>query len=85
MDKLRFEHFTKNIPLPCKRSYKLQLTEKIEMVISRMRWKAIFQDTKKEENKQQRYALRSFKIPPPVKELALFESEMIELVKNIKF
>ena len=55
------------------------------MVISRMRWKAIFQDTKKEENKQQRYALRSFKIPSPVKELALFESEMIELVKNIKF
>ena len=85
MDKLRFEYFTKNIPLPSERSYKLQLIEKIEMVISRMRWKAIFQDTKKEENKQQRYALRSFKIPSPVKELALFESEMIELVKNIKF
>ena len=50
-----------------------------------MRWKAIFQDIKKEKSNQQRYGLRSFKIPPPVKELAAFESELIELVKNIKF
>ena len=50
------------------------------MVIKRMRWKAIFQDTRKEKN-----GLRSFKIPPPVKELAAFKSELIKLVKNIKF
>ena len=55
------------------------------MVIKRMRWKLIFQDTKKEKNNQQRYRLCSLKIPPPVKELATFESELIELVKNIKF
>ena len=85
MEKHKFEYSTKNIPLPSERSYKLQLIEKIEMVIRRMRWKAIFQDTKKEKSNQQRYGLRSFKIPPPVKELAAFESELIELVKNIKF
>ena len=55
------------------------------MVIKRMRWKVIFQNTKKEKNKQERYGLCNFKIPPPVKELAAFESELIELVKNIKF
>ena len=56
------------------------------MVINGMRWKAIFQDTKKKkENNQQTYGLRSFKIPPPVKELAGFESELIELVRNTKF
>ena len=55
------------------------------MVIKRMRWKAIFQDAKKENNNQQRYGLRSFKVPPPVEEVAAFESELIELVKNIKF
>ena len=85
MEKLKFEYSTMNIPIPSERSYKLQLIEKIEMVIKRMIWKAIFQDTKKEKNNQQRYGLRSFKIPPPVKELAAFESELIELVKNIKF
>ena len=44
---------------------------------------------KKQANKQtsskQRYELRSFKVPPPVKELAAFESELVELVKNMKF
>ena len=50
-----------------------------------MRWKAIFMTPIKEKNNQQRYGLRSFKIPPPVKELAAFESKLIELVKNIKF
>ena len=45
----------------------------------------IQQSTKKEKNNQQRYGLRSFKIPPPIKELAAFECELIELVKNIKF
>ena len=45
----------------------------------------IFLDTKRENNYQQRYGLRTFSIPPPVKELATFESELIELVKNKKF
>ena len=49
MAKLKFEYSTKNIPLSSKRSYKLLLVEKIEMVIKQMRWKAIFHDTKKEK------------------------------------
>ena len=85
MEKLKFEYSTKNIPLPSERSYKLQLIEKTEMVIKRMRWKAIFQDTKKEKSNQQRCGLCSFKVRPPVKELSAFESELIELLKNIKF
>ena len=48
-----------------------------------MRWKAIFQDTKKEKNNQQTYGLRSFKTLLPVKELAAFESKLIELVKSM--
>ena len=31
------------------------------------------------------YGLGSFKIPPPVKKLVAFESELIELVKNKNF
>ena len=50
-----------------------------------MRWKEIFEDKKKEKNNEQSYGLRSFKITTSVKELAAFESELIELVKNIKF
>ena len=57
MEKLKFEYSATNIPIPSERSYKLQLIEKIEMVIKRMTWKAIFQDTKKEKSNQQRYGL----------------------------
>ena len=42
----------KNIPIPLHTSYKLQLIDKIETVIKRMRWKAhFFLDEKKKEER----------------------------------
>ena len=55
------------------------------MVIKRKRWKAIFQDTKKEKKQLEKVWIMHFKMPPPVKEPGAFESELIELVKNINF
>ena len=40
---------------------------------------------RKKKNNQQGYGLCSFKMLPPVKKLAAFESKLIELGKNIKF
>ena len=42
MEKLQLCYSSTNIPQPSKQSYKLQLMEKIELVIKRMRWKALF-------------------------------------------
>ena len=42
MEKLSFDYSLKNIRLPDKRSYQLNLIEKIESVLKRMRWKAHF-------------------------------------------
>ena len=61
MEKLKFEYSTKNIPLPSEGSYKLQLIEKIEMVIKRMRWKANFQNTKKEKKQPAKVWIMQFK------------------------
>ena len=36
MKKLQFDYSYKNIPIPTERNYKLQLIEKIELVITRM-------------------------------------------------
>ena len=44
MEKFNFGYSVKNIPIPSEREYKIQLTEKIEAVIRRMRWKAIFSE-----------------------------------------
>ena len=43
---LNFAHSTKNIPIPTETNYKLQLIEKIELFIKKIRWKAIFYDMK---------------------------------------
>ena len=64
--------------------------EKVEMVITRMRWKAIHfnsndsRDNNKEENTEW-YGLKSPYSPRQVKELIPFENGLVELIRNIKF
>ena len=40
MERIKFDCSLKNIPIPSKSSYQLQLIDKIKSVIKRMRWKA---------------------------------------------
>ena len=90
MEKVNFGYSIKNIPIPSERTYLLQLMEKVEMVITRMRWKAIHfnnndsRDNNKEENTEW-YGLKSLYSPRQVKELITFESDLVELIRNIKF
>ena len=52
MEKLNLEYSTKNVPIPTERNYKLQLIEKTELFIKKIRWKAVFYDIKpNSENK----------------------------------
>ena len=75
----------KNTPVPTERSYLLKLIDQIEMVIKRIHWKVIYCDMKGNSIKTETYGLKSLKTPPPINELASFENDLIELVKNIKF
>ena len=85
MEKLSFGYSLKNIPIPSERSYKLQLMEKTEMVIKRMRWKAIFSETDENDRNAKTYGLKTSKCPPQVKELSNFENDLLDLVKNVEF
>ena len=86
MEKFNFGYSVKNIPIPSEHEYKIQLTEKIEAVIKRMRWKAIFFDANEEtEAKHETYGLKSPKTPPVVKELAAFEDDLWKIVTRLKF
>ena len=64
--------------------------EKVEMVIVRMRWKAIHLnnnasiDSSEEENTEW-YELKSHYSPGQKKEIIPFENESVELIRNIKF
>ena len=46
MVKLNLPYSTKNIPTPTERNYKLQLIEKTDLFIKKIRWKAIFYNMK---------------------------------------
>ena len=92
MERVNFGYSIKNILIPSKKTYLLQLMEKVEMVITRMRWKAIHFnnnnnnsiDNNKEENTEW-YGLKSSYSPRQVKELIPFENDLVELIRNIKF
>ena len=66
----------KNIPIPTQESYLLQLMEKIEMAIKRVRWKTIqFSNNEDNNSKTEWYALKSLSSPRPMKELTPFKNE----------
>ena len=88
MEKFNFGYSIKNIAIPSERAYKIQLMQKIELVIKRMKWKVIFASEGSEEfclKEQNTYRLKSPKCPPIVKELSAFENDLCELVNKIKF
>ena len=86
MEKISFGYSMKNIEIPHNKTYLLQLIEKIEMVIKRMRWKVLCIG-KKETNdiKTEWYGLKSSMTPKQVKELIPFENDLIALVQNLRF
>ena len=90
MKKVNIGYSIKNIPIPSERTYLLQLMEKVEMVITRIRWKAIhFNNNDNIDNNKEKntdwYGLKSPSSPRQVKELIPFENDLLELLRNIKF
>ena len=80
-----------NIPIPNGKNYKLQLIQKVEDFIKKIRWKAIFfmkggnQIDPTTHKTGLTFGINSTKCPPQVKELVPFEEDLIKLVKNIRF
>ena len=86
MEKRSFNYSLKNIPLPTEKSYKINLIEKVEQVIKRMRWKALFLDVTKEESpKPDTFGYKTRNCPPQIKEMIPFENDLFDMIKNVKF
>ena len=76
MDRDNLGYSMKNITVQSRKSYFLQLMEKTEMVIKRMRGKAIrFSDIEDNDNKMKWFGLNMLSSPTPVKKLTPFENE----------
>ena len=80
----------KNIPISDEKSQKLQLIQKVEDFIKKIRWKAILfvkggNQTEPTAHKALfTFGLNSSKCPPQLKELVPFEEDLIKLVKNLR-
>ena len=85
MENVDISYSKKNIPIPSKYEYKVQLVSKVESVIKRMRWKALeFLGQLKGDGKKT-FGFASRKIPSPVNELSEFENDLWNMVSNIEF
>ena len=77
MEKIYFNYSLKNFLLPSRASYKLQLIDKIESVIKRMRCKTHFffnnNEKNKEESKHETFGFKSKHHPGQLRELVIFK------------
>nr|XP_047123016.1 uncharacterized protein LOC124806296 [Hydra vulgaris] len=88
MEKINFGYSVKNIPIPSIKDFKMQLLDKTETLIKRMRWKAFFFLNKSSNSKNNfyyNYGLKTSNHPKQITEMLAFENELIDLVKHIKF
>ena len=85
METYNIKYSKKNIPLPNRHEYLVLLLEKIESLITRMRWKAFHFINQSPGTQNNYFGFKNLKHPPYIKEMAGFESELINLVTSIKF
>ena len=86
MEKINCNYSLKDMPIPWKSSNQLKLTDKIEIIIKRMRWKAhFFMSGNMIECDKESFGFKSKNCPAQIKELEAFEKDLLDIVKSIKF
>lgn len=88
MERFTINYSTKNIPLPSKKLYLKSLTEKVEKVIKRMRWKVFFHDKEDNESNDDantNFGFKTHKCPPQHLDITNFENDLLEMIQNINF
>ena len=85
MERFDIDYSKKNIPLPTKPEYKIQLIAKVESVIKRMRWKLLEFFNELSSSEMETYGFPSNKCLSSVDELSAFESDLVVIIKNTEF
>ena len=88
MEKFTTNYSMKNIPLPSRKLYLKTLTEKVEKLIKRMRWKVFHYEKDGITNDDieiSNFGFKTFKCPPQHDGLINFENDLLNLIKHITF
>ena len=73
MDESNFPYSMKNIPVPSKKLYLKIIIDKVELLIKRKRWKAVFFENESESTFK--YGFKTRKCSPQHKDLMEFEDD----------
>ena len=85
MERFNMIYSNKNIPIPSKEDYKIQLISKTEKFIKRMRWKTLEFLGNLHSSDKITFGFKSRNCPPIVEELENFENELMFMIKNSQF
>ena len=85
-EKINFPYSTKNIPICSKSEYKMKLIDKIRTFCRRVRLKTYYCNTLDESNEQiETFGFKAKFLPKQEEELKIFENDMFNLVKQVRF
>ena len=91
MDQVKFDfegspYSLKNIPIPNKQEYLLELVSSVGIFVANLRWRAFhFLNPTINSNSKETYGFKTSQPAPGVPELKEFENGIYDLVKNVKF
>ena len=83
MDQRNFPYSMKNIPIPSKNLCLKILIDKVELLIKRMRWKALFFENETESTLKCGFKIRKY--PPQNKNLMEFEDDLQKMFPTVQF
>ena len=85
MKQVTFDYSLKNILIPSEKEYILELISSLEIFRTDIAWRSYIYLNPADIEKKNTYDFRTTKCAPSVPELKEFETELIELVRNVKF
>ena len=86
MEKSEIRYSLKNISIPSKESYQLNLIDKIKSLVKRMTWRAFYylNQQKFDNGIKETFGFKSKKCPPPCSDLVPFEKDLSDMVTSLK-
>ena len=85
MERFVTDYSVKNIPIPSKHQYKIQLKSKTEKVIKRMKLKCLEFLGKLNSNNVESYGFKSVKCPLVIQKMTDFENALQKMIKSVEF
>lgn len=85
MEQVQFNYSTKNISIPTKKEYLLELIRAVEIFDSNIRWRCFHFLNPCNSNRKETFGFKTTKPAPFIAELKDFQTELYNIVKNIKF